>query len=701
MSVSNICLIGNPNSGKSSLFNHLTGLSQKVSNFPGVTVDKKIGTAQIQGESFTIVDLPGTYSLYPNSKDERIVTEVLTNPNHGSHPSRIILVCDITALERHLLIATQVMDLGIPMVVAVNMVDLYQGETPTDKVCTTLASSLGVPVIPISTRKSIGLKDLESAILNDEFKSSDTSWYKIPSHLQGLIHAVKPKLTSGSNDYAAKVSLHHYDWLPHIDTEAKQSVTTKVEAAGFQNLKEQISETMGRFDRIKRSLPPISSKMETNSNFLLSEKIDRWITHPIVGPLLFLSIMLLVFQAIFSWSGIPMEWIESGFSSLSDLTRSVLPEGWFADLITDGLLAGLGGVLIFIPQITILFFLLALLEESGYMSRAVYLFDPIMRKFGLNGRSMVALISSGACAIPAIMSTRTISNWKERLTTIMVSPLISCSARIPVYTVLVALVVPNEDIGFFNLQGLVFMGLYLLGIIGAMLSALVFKWTLKTNEPSYLMLELPIYKKPLWSNVFYQVKDKVMSFVIGAGKVIVVISIVLWFLASYGPSGAMTAAESAAMSSVEYQNGSEEEKAQLLASKKIEASFAGHMGKWIEPAIKPLGFDWKIGIALITSFAAREVFVGTMATIYSIGSDSESSVRQRMAQEYRPGTNIKVYTPATALSLLVFYVFAMQCMSTIAVTKRETKSWKWPILQFTFMGLMAYFGSLITYQLMS
>ncbi len=435
-----------------------------------------------------------------------------------------------------------------------------------------------------------------------------------------------------------------------------------------------------------------------------TDKIDSIITHRFFGPMIFFAIMFFVFQSIYAWSAAPMDWIDQFFAFSGSTVRDLLPAAWYTDLIVDGLIAGLGGILIFIPQITILFLLISILEETGYMSRAVFMFDGIMQKFGLNGRSIVSLVSSGACAIPAIMATRTISSWKERLNTMMVAPLISCSARIPVYAVLVGFVVPdNTVLGIFNAQGLVFMGLYLLGIIGSLAAALVFKKVLKVNnENSFLMIELPQYKPPIWKNAFLNVKEKVTTFIVEAGRVILLISVVLWFLASYGPTKAMDTATQEASIYIESNNLSEQSAEDYLAGKKIEASYAGHLGKFIEPAIRPLGFDWKIGIALLTSFAAREVFVGTMATIYSVGSaDDEATVSERMASEINPATGAKVYTTATSLSLLIFYVFAMQCMSTLAVVKRETKSWKWPIIQFFYMGAMAYLGSLFVYQIMS
>lgn len=695
-----VALIGNPNSGKSSLFNILTGLRQKVGNFPGVTVDKKIGSADLGSNDFVdILDLPGTYSLYPNSSDERIVTEILTNPSNPNFPDAIIYVLDIMNLERHLLLATQLVDLNIPMVIAANMSDVAESEGV--KIDTTsLEKKLGVKVIPISCRAEENIDILKKTILDQINKAGDSQSFTFHSFSkidQEVIGKLKPYLKE-TNDYRTLLVAHHHDWLKSKSAAERINIKSIIDDTNFESINSQINETMGRFSKFTPLVRQTTLKQDLKSSSL-TDRIDNVITHRIFGPLIFFSIMLLIFQVIFSWSGYPMDLIEGGFSWTEQLIENMLPDSWFRRLLTEGIVAGLGGIMIFIPQILFLFLLVTLLEEIGYMSRAVFMFDRIFQKFGLNGRSIVALVSSGACAIPAIMSTRTISNWRERLITIMVTPLISCSARIPVYTVLIGFVVPAGKFMGFNQQGLAFMGLYLLSIASALLSALVFNLILKKEETSFLMMELPIYKPPLWKNIFLSVKEKVWTFIVEAGKVIFVISIVLWFLASYGPAKKMKAAEIQA-SELSVERGLDEAEAEnLLASLKIENSYAGHLGKFIEPAIRPLGFDWKMGIALITSFAAREVFVGTMATIYSIGgSDDEGTVRERMAAEVNPITGNPVYNFATSFSLLIFYVFAMQCMSTLAVTKRETKSWKWPIIQFSYMSAMAYLGSLIVFQ---
>jgi len=642
--------------------------------------------------------------MHPNSSDEKVVVDVLANPNDANYPDLIIYVADATNLERHLLLATQIIDLGIPMIFCLNMIDIIE-ERKQNIDPKVLSDYLSVPVVPISGRNSTNIEALKYQII--EFKNSPSksdflnskSLYTLPTYLNEALKEVKSNL-GVENDYLAKIAMHHHPWLLHFNKEEKETLQEIATKYKFEDLKHQIDETMDRYAKFS----PIarktifSSKVRPESR---TDKIDNVITHRFWGPLIFFGLMLLVFQAIYAWAEAPMEWIDATFANLGSLVRSGMPEAWYTNLIVDGVIAGLGGIIIFIPQITILFLLISILEETGYMSRAVFMFDGIMQKFGLNGRSIVALVSSGACAIPAIMSTRTISSWKERLNTIMVSPLISCSARIPVYTILIGFVVPKGHWGVFNYQGLAFMGLYLLGIVAALVSAYAFKKILKVEDNnSYLMIELPQYKPPIWKNALLNVKEKVQTFVLEAGKVILVISIILWFLASYGPPTAMKEAKLEAQNYIEQNDLQDVEAENYLAGKQIEASFAGHLGKFIEPAIKPLGFDWKMGIAIITSFAAREVFVGTMATIYSIGSaEDESTIVNRMRAELNPETGKMRYNPATALSLLIFYVFAMQCMSTLAIVKRETKSWKWPAIQFVYMSAMAYLGSLIVFQI--
>jgi ferrous iron transport protein B len=697
-----IALLGNPNSGKSTVFNQLTGLRQKVGNFPGVTVDKRLGKTLLANDQWvTIIDFPGTYSLYPTSLDERIVVNTFTNPDDVNYPDAVLYVADLTQLEKHLLLLTQIHDLGIPILLALNMADAAR-EDKIEINAEELSRQLEMPAVKISARTGEGFNQLKEQ-LHDLLKASQQPKKVKPfyyfSELEKLVLRNLNDYNSNTSDYQKILLAHHYQWLNFLEPEQKNKLESAVESANMNDLKLQVHETMGRFNRIEPIVRKVQTRAE-NSDEHLTDKIDRIITHWLAGPFIFFGLMFLVFQAIFTFATYPMDWIESIFGFASNVVKTNFPDTWLTSLLTDGVLAGISGVAVFIPQIAILFFLISILEESGYMARAVYLFDNLMRYFGLNGRSIVGLVSGAACAIPAIMTTRTISNWKERLITILVTPLISCSARIPVYTVLIGFVVPSTIVGgIFNLQGLAFMGLYLLGIVSALFAAWVFKMILKTEETSFLLLELPVYRQPSLKNVLFNVWEKTKTFIVEAGKIIFIISIVLWFLASFGPTKDMQLAEAEVAQITSTQTLSEQETANLLASKKIEASYAGHIGKFIEPAIKPLGFDWKIGIALITSFAAREVFVGTMATIYSIGSDNdELSVREKLRQARNPETGQLVYTWVTSLSLLLFYVFAMQCMSTLAVTKRETKSWKWPIVQFTFMTSLAYLSSLFVFQ---
>lgn len=699
-----IGLLGNPNSGKSSLFNQLTGLRQKVGNFPGVTVDKKIGTASLpNGEKVKVIDFPGTYSLHPNSQDEQVVLNLIANPAGEFYPDLIVYVASAVEIEKHLLLFSQLQDLGFTMILALSMSDIASKKgllINTKK----LENSLGSPVILISNRTVEGLEELKNTIqkikVNPSLSQLKKTCFPLNSELKKITQEVQEehKLKSA---YSSLLWLHHFEKLSFLSEEQKESLGKSKKKHDFNSLRGQINETMQRYEIFR---PMVKSAVKGDAKpSSLTDKIDSVVMHRIFGPVLFFVLMLLIFQAIFTWSAYPMDWIEQGIGLLGEFTKNILPKTWFRDLLTDGIIAGLGGILIFIPQIAILFFLVAILEGLGYMARAVFMFDKIMQKFGLNGRSIVALISGGACAIPAVMSTRTIGNWKERLITIMVTPLISCSARIPVYVVLIGFVVPPDKVfWFFNLQGLAFMGLYVLGIVSALFSAFIFSKILKTKERSFLMMKLPEYRSPEFKNIAFNVLEKVKSFVFEAGKIIMIVSMVLWVLATYGPAQEMENTEKEALALAKSQNLTEIETADLLAARLIESSYIGHIGHFIEPAIRPLGFDWKMGIALITSFAAREVFVGTMATIYSIGSaDNEMSIHQRMAKEINPTTLKPVYTPVVALSLLLFYVFAMQCVSTLAVVKRETNSWKWPAIQFAFMSAMAYLSSLLVYQLLA
>ncbi|MFK7979105.1 MAG: ferrous iron transport protein B [Saprospiraceae bacterium] len=696
-----IALLGNPNCGKSTVFNQLTGLRQKIGNFPGVTVDKKLGQLSLaNGKVATLIDLPGTYNLYPTSQDERVVLNILANPADEYYPDAILYIADVTQLEKHFLLFSQVKDLGIPMVLALNMSDAA-AEQNLQYDTAAIAKAFKVPTVAISGRLGENFAQLKAALnqLVSQPFVAPKPFYQFSEVEKEISHALQ-NTHQLNNPFQALLWAQNASRLTFLPSDKRSEISTLVKDKNFNRLANQVREVMQRFDRFTPMLKKAIQRTETNK-ITLTEKIDNVVTHRFWGPIIFFVLMLVTFQAIYAWSSYPMDMIEAGFASLTDVVNGILPDTWYRSLLTDGIIAGLGGILIFIPQIAILFLLISILEEVGYMARAVFMFDNLMQRFGMNGRSIVALVSSGACAIPAVMSTRTISNWKERLITILVAPFISCSARIPVYTVLIGFVVPSATIwGIFNQQGIAFMGLYLVSILAALGSAWVFKKILKTEERSFLMLELPEYRKPVFKNVLFTVYEKVKTFVIEAGKVIFVISIVLWVLASYGPNNKMELAEQEAITIATQSNMNEAETADLVAGKQIEASYAGHLGKFIEPAIRPLGYDWKIGIALITSLAAREVFIGTMATIYSIGSaDDEGTIRDRMAKEVNPLTGKPTYNFATSLSLLVFYIFAMMCMSTLAVVKRETGGWKWPIIQFVFMTGLAYLGAFVVYQI--
>ncbi len=690
-------LAGNPNSGKTTVFNLLTGLHQHTGNFPGVTVERKRGHFRLDtGEEVEVIDLPGTYSFYPTSLDERIVVQHFADPDREAE--FVLYIADMNHLDKHFLLLEQIMDTGARVILALNMADQAERHR-LDVDVTRLRHVLRIPVIKISARTGAGLAELKQALheLFQRKQAPPGPFYKLSDAERRKVQELQKEFAA-LNDYQRLLLLHHYRWLPFLSEAERERIAAV--AQGFDSLKHQVEETMQRYNRF---LPVIRSAIRRapDTRRLLSDRLDSVLTHRVWGPLIFFAIVFMVFQAIFSWAAYPMEWIDGLFSQLANIVRSRLPAGWFRDLLADGVIAGLGGIVIFVPQIAILFFLLGILEEIGYMARAVYLFDSLMQRFGLNGRSIVSLISGGACAIPAIMTTRTITNWKERLTTILTVPFISCSARLPVYVILVGMAVPETHFLIFNLQGLAFAGLYLLGVIAALGAGWVLKHVLHTGEQGFLALQLPSYQWPVWRNVFLGMWEKTRSFVLGAGKIILVISIVLWAAASFGPPGQMKAAAEAVRQEVAAGRISPERSADALAARRLEASYAGRVGKWIEPLIRPLGYDWRIGIGLLTSFAAREVFVGTMSTLYSLGDDGGTeSLREKMRQARLPDGR-PVFTRATSLSLLIFYVFAMQCMSTLAVVRRETGSWKWPALQFTFMTTLAYLAAWAVYHLLS
>lgn len=696
--ISRVALLGNPNAGKTSLFNSLTGLNQKTGNFPGVTVEKKVGYFELEGHNkVELIDLPGTYSIFPKSFDEEIVFEFLTTTDNSKRPDVLIVVADVTNLRRNLFLFTQAYDLNIPVVLALSMVDIAEKDHSNIDLAL-LESRLSVPVIAINARKGLGIKELKEKIANVEFSTRNTLM-DVSKITEIPLNDIK-KASNTDNAYLGLTRLTYSGTNAILNSGHSELALSIRSAIDAEEIK--ANEIVERYKVIDAILEDVVVNKDGVKRLNLSSKLDKILIHRVWGIVIFAILLLAVFQAVFTLAQYPMDWIDEGFAWLISYSQDVLPEGAFFDLLTEGLLAGIGGVVIFIPQIAILFACLSVLEESGYMARVVYMMDNVMQRFGLNGRSVVPLVSGAACAIPAIMSARGIANWKERMITIFVTPLISCSARIPVYTILIALVIPEERIlGIFNLQGLTLFSLYLLGFLAAIGSAYAMQFILKTREKSFFIMEFPRYKIPQLKNVAFTIYIKTRAFVFEAGKIIIAIATVLWVLASYGPGDQM---ENAALEVQEKYSDLDEQKLQKKVSAvKIENSYAGHLGKFIEPAIEPLGFNWKIGIALLTSFAAREVFVGTMATIYSIENDDGDylPLKRRMGQETDPDTGESFYTPAVGLSLMVFYAFAMQCMSTLAIVYRETNSWKWPMLQLIYMTALAYVSSLLVYNLFS
>ena len=696
-----IALVGNPNSGKSSLFNVLTGLNQKVGNFPGVTVDKKTGIAKIS-DSLTahIIDLPGTYSLYPKSADEQVTYEVLLNQKSADRPQLIIVIADASNLKRNLLFCSQITDLKIPVVIALTMMDIARQKGITIDIAA-LERQMGTTIIPINPRKNKGIAQLKKAItdISAAKPAVNPDFIDLPAITDTWLAEIKD-LCGLTSNYAALHVACNYLELRHINAAQRIRIAALLGEAKFQKSKVQAEEIMQRYKRINAVMQQCVVTESPMKRMVASERIDKLLLHPFYGNLILLVVLFLLFQSIFWLAKYPMDWIEGAFALFGNWLNGMLPAGMVTDLLVNGLIAGISGIAVFVPQIMILFGMITILEDSGYMARISFLTDRVMRSAGLNGRSVMPLISGMACAVPAIMAARTIQSRKERLITIMVTPLMSCSARLPVYTILIALVIPNHQfLGIFNLQGLVLMGLYLLGFFMALIVAKVMNYLIKTTERTFFLMELPVYRAPRWKNVGITMIEKGKIFIRDVGKVIIVLALLLWSLATFGPPSRMRAVEAQYATLLKEHPDQHVEIEHQHATAQLENSFAGMMGQAIEPVIRPLGYDWKIGIALITSFAAREVFVGTMATLYSVGDKEagKETLREKMAEARRPdGT--PVYTLAAGLSLLIFYVFAMQCMSTLAVVKRETRSWKYPLIQFVYMAGIAYLCSLLVYQ---
>ena len=698
-----IALVGNPNSGKSSLFNSLTGLNQKVGNFPGVTVDKKTGISKISDKlTSKIIDLPGTYSLYPKRNDEWVSYKVLLDQDPHIKADIIVLVADASNLKRNLLFCSQIIDLKRPVVIALTMMDIARKNNIQIDLAG-LERELGVLIIPVNPRKNKGIHHLKKAIeetADNIHRIHDRNFVNIQPLAPEAIKKIQAIFPEISHYRAIHYLINHESFdLKEPLQEAIENIEIETK---FNPTKTQAEEILQRYGKIKTIMKQTVVEADPLQKALFTQKLDDILLHRTWGYLILVAVLFLLFQSVFLIAQFPMNAIEWTFAEAGGWLGNVLPAGWLTDLFINGILAGLSGIIVFVPQIMILFGLITLLEDTGYMARISFLTDKIMRKAGLNGKSVMPMVSGLACAVPAIMSARSIENKKERLLTIMVTPLMSCSARLPVYTVLIALVVPNKMyLGFVSLQGLVMMLMYFIGTFMALFAAFVMKWFIHSKEKSFFILELPTYRGPRWKNIITTMVERAKIFVVEAGKVIMVISLLLWVLSSYGPPEKMSAV-SEKYETLARQNPSQiKELDKLKGTEHLQNSYAGILGRTIEPVIKPLGYDWKIGIALITSFAAREVFVGTMATLYSVGDDKDESnatLRQKMNSATWPDGS-KVYTLAAGLSLLIFYVLAMQCMSTLAIVKRETHSWKWPIIMLTYMTGLAYIMSWITFNL--
>ncbi|MGQ3677521.1 ferrous iron transport protein B [Tenacibaculum discolor] len=696
----NVALIGNPNTGKTSLFNQLTGLNQKVGNYPGVTVDKKQGICKLPGgKSAIITDLPGTYSINPTSLDESIVLKALMTTHQEEKPDVIVVVADIENLKRNLLLFSQIQDLEVPTVLALNMADQLKRKGISIDI-PALEKELHTKVVLMSARTNEGVDDLKEVVTNYESLKVHSNFNELSKKIDVTYFDRLATVSKEFTSYELWMMLTK-NHTPLLSSSEKDAIK-EFEGEITKQKKYQHKETIYRYQQINAVLNK-TYKIDASKATDVRSRLDRVFTHKIFGYVIFFGLLLLIFQSIFDWASTPMDLIDGLFANMAEFTKAQLPAGMFTDLLTDGIIPGVGGVVIFIPQIAILFLFISILEETGYMSRVVFLMDKIMRRFGMSGKSVIPLISGTACAIPAIMATRTIGSWKERLITILVTPFTTCSARLPVYAILIALIIPDTKLfGFLSLQGFTLLALYILGFAAAIIAAYVLHKTLKIKNNSLFVVEMPNYKIPSVKNVFYDVLDKTKAFVFGAGKIILAISIVLWFLASHGPSS-FEKAEKSVVENVANQQLSEEELAKKIASAKLANSYIGIAGKTIEPVVKPLGYDWKIGIGLISSFAAREVFIGTLATIYSVEDDGEdtTTIKQKMASEINPDTGEKRFNFATGISLLLFYAFAMQCMATLAIVKRETKSWKWPTVQLVSMGALAYLSAFIAYQILS
>ena len=695
-------MLGNPNSGKSSLFNLLTGLRQKVGNFPGVTVEKKLGKIILTNKvDAAVIDFPGTYSLYPRRTDEWVSYKELMSPADSEGIDLAVVVVDASNLRRNLLYVSQVIDLKIPVVVALTMMDLAKKRgIRVDADC--LAREMQVPVVVINARTGKGLEKLVSVISQvymGDFISQDFFDISLLGDL--AIKETRELLPTISNYSAIHHLINHESF--NLEGGLQEEIEQIEKKHGFNHTRVQAEDIQLRYKKIRNIMQRAVEEDSPEKKKLYSEKIDHYLLHKRWGYLIMGVVLFLLFQSIFWIAEYPMTAIESGMGFLGRFVANQMEKNWFSDLLVNGVLAGLGGILVFVPQIMILFGLITLLEDTGYMARISFLSDRIMRRVGLNGKSVMPMIGGFACAVPAIMSARNIENKKERLLTILITPFMSCSARLPVFTILTSLIIPDKNfLGFLSLKGIVLMGLYVFGIVIALLVSYLLNLLIKIKEKSFFILELPVYRQPRWNNILITMVEKAKVFVFDAGKVIMVISLLLWGLSSFGPGEKRNEIEKEFVQKINVDPINEHKYEIEKSAALLEYSYAGHIGHFIEPVIRPLGYDWKIGIALVTSFAAREVFVGTMATLYSVGEgidESGETLRNKMHQ----AKNINgepIYTVASGFSLLVFYLLAMQCMSTLVVVKRETGGWKWPMIQLFFMTGLAYILSLIIFQVL-
>lgn len=694
-----IILLGNPNVGKTSLFNRLTKLNQKVGNYPGITVEKREGTLTANGKKYHVVDLPGTYTLFPNSLDEEIVFNVLSDKNNSIYPDLTVVVAEPATIKRSIILYQQARELGVPAIFVVNMID-EMADKGIDIDFPKLEAYLQTKVYKISARTGKGIEQLIKHL--DEKPGLYFGGFQIPTEYQAAMDEAR-KLFPLATDYLTWQYLAQ-EQVGILSPELQSKLADIRSRHGLQAHDLQKKESLLRNDKTTAELTPIVNKSQ-NQKLGNTNSIDKLLLHPVLGYIIFFGLLFLIFQAIYAWSGPLMDWIDGAFADLTSYLDDVLPDGPLASLFIYGIVAGIGGIVIFVPQIVILFLFLSIMEESGYMSRVVFLMDRWLKPFGLNGKSVIPLMSGAACAIPAVMSARNIENAKERLLTILVTPFMTCSARLPIYIVIIGLVIPDDTFLGFNMQGMALFVMYLLGIIGALFSALILNRIIKSVRSSFLIFELPTYKMPDWKNVATNVWDKASGFLLDAGKIILLISIILWVLGNFGPNDKFYQAEDYVTQQAPDLQGDELEKA--VGSYQLEHSFLGYIGMGIEPFVRPLGYDWKMGIGLISSFAAREVFVGTMAVVYSLGDDvdieddeQKNSLLGKMKSEINANTGKPAYNLASGISLLLFYAFAMQCMATIAVVRKETGSWKWTLIQTAFMTGLAYLAAFIAYQLL-